>query len=180
MGRFSARRTAQRRPVTSLGDVNATDALEIPLAINLVAVFVGALGGTLRAGEDEKTDLVGVFTLAAAMGFGGGVVRDVLLGNLPPNAIITDAYLHRVVASNAATTATVALGTAEAGAQIMAAADIKGTGKVGSLVGQILTGSGKPLYAALTITGAQTAGKFYVVVEYLEPNKVTGELTKVT
>lgn len=110
----------------------------------------------------------------------GLVSANLLLGNLPPNAIITDAYLHRVVASNAATTATVALGTAEAGAQIMAAADIKGTGKVGSLVGQILTGSGKPLYAALTITGAQTTGKFYVVVEYLEPNKVTGELTKVT
>jgi len=110
----------------------------------------------------------------------GLVSVNLLLGNLPPNAIITNAYLHRVVASNAATTATVALGTAEAGAQIMAAADIKGTGKVGSLVGQILTGSGKPLYAALTITGAQTAGKFYVVVEYLEPNKVTGELTKVT
>lgn len=110
----------------------------------------------------------------------GLVSVNLLLGNLPPNAIITDAYLHRVVASNAVTTATVALGTAEAGAQIMAAADIKGTGKVGSLVGQILTGSGKPLYAALTITGAQTAGRFYVVVEYLEPNKVTGELTKVT
>lgn len=110
----------------------------------------------------------------------GLVSVNLLLGNLPPNAIITDAYLHRVVASNAVTTATVALGTVEAGAQIMAAADIKGTGKVGSLVGQILTGSGKPLYAALTITGAQTAGKFYVVVEYLEPNKVTGELTKVT
>lgn len=110
----------------------------------------------------------------------GLVSVNLLLGNLPPNAIITDAYLHRSVASNAATTATVALGTVEAGAQIMAAADIKGTGKVGSLVGQILTGSGKPLYAALTITGAQTAGKFYVVVEYLEPNKVTGELTKVT
>lgn len=110
----------------------------------------------------------------------GLVSTNLLLANLPPNAIITDAYLHRVVASNAATTATVALGTAEGGAQIMAAADIKGTGKVGSLVGQILTGSGKPLYAALTITGAQTAGKFYIIVEYLEPNKVTGELTVVT
>lgn len=110
----------------------------------------------------------------------GLVSTNLLLANLPPNAIITDAYVHREVASNAVTSATVALGTAEGGAQIMAAADLKGTGKVGSLVGQILTGSGKPLFAALTITGAQTAGKFYVVVEYLEPNKVTGELTKVT
>lgn len=109
----------------------------------------------------------------------GLVSTNLLLGNLPAGAIITDAYVHRVTASNAATTATVALGTAEGGAQIMAAADIKGTGKIGSLVGQILTGTGKPLYAALAITGAQTAGKFYVVVEYLEPNKVTGELTPV-
>lgn len=110
----------------------------------------------------------------------GLVTTNLLLANLPPNAIITDAYVHREVASNAATSATVALGTTEGGAQILAAADLKGTGKIGSLVGQILTGSGKPLFAALTITGAQTAGKFYVVVEYLEPNKVTGELTKVT
>ena len=62
------------------------DVLELPLAINLLAVFFGALGGTLRAGEEEHTDLVGVFTLAAAMGFGGGLVRDLLLGNLPPAA----------------------------------------------------------------------------------------------
>ena len=106
---------------------------------------------------------------------------NLLLANLPPNAIITDAYLHRVAVSDAATSATFKLGTTEGGAEVMAAADVKAaTGKVGSLVGQILTNSGKPLYGALTITGAQTAGKFYVVVEYLEPLKSTGELTKVT
>lgn len=67
--------------------------LEVPLAINLLAVFVGALGGAVRAGDDEHTDLVGVFTLAAAMGFGGGIVRDVLLGNLPPLAFRDAKYL---------------------------------------------------------------------------------------
>lgn len=76
------------------------DVLELPLAINLLAVFFGALGGTLRAGEDEKTDLVGVFTLAAAMGFGGGLVRDLLLGNLPPAAFRDPSYL--IVAAGAA------------------------------------------------------------------------------
>ena len=111
----------------------------------------------------------------------GLVSTNLLLANLPPNAIITDAYVHRVTVSDAATSATFKLGTTEGGAEVMAAADIKAaTGKVGSLVGQILTNSGKPLYGALTITGAQTAGKFYVVVEYLEPLKSTGELTKVT
>ena len=79
--------------------MDVPDALAIPLVINLVAVFVGALGGTLRAGEDERTDLVGVFTLAAAMGFGGGVVRDVLLGNLPPAAFRDARYLAAAAAA---------------------------------------------------------------------------------
>ncbi len=82
------------------GHVPLPDVLELPLAINLLAVFFGALGGTLRAGEDEKTDLVGVFTLAAAMGFGGGLVRDLLLGNLPPAAFRDPSYL--IVAAGAA------------------------------------------------------------------------------
>jgi uncharacterized membrane protein YeiH len=76
------------------------DVLELPLAINLLAVFFGALGGALRAGEEEHTDLVGVFTLAAAMGFGGGLVRDILLGNLPPAAFRDPSYL--IVAAGAA------------------------------------------------------------------------------
>ncbi|NTV39959.1 MAG: hypothetical protein HGA51_08410, partial [Demequinaceae bacterium] len=71
----------------------APEVLEIPLAINLIAVFAGALGGTIRAGDDDRTDLVGVFTLAAAMGFGGGIVRDILLGNLPPAAFRDPLYL---------------------------------------------------------------------------------------
>lgn len=84
-----------------------TELLEIPLAVNLVAVFFGALGGTLRAGEDDHTDLVGVFTLAAAMGFGGGIIRDILLGNLPPAAFREPLYL--VVAAAAAGLGMVAL-----------------------------------------------------------------------
>ena len=76
------------------------EVLELPLFLNLLAVFFGALGGALRAGEDEHTDLVGVFTLAAAMGFGGGIVRDVLLGNLPPAAFRDPSYL--VAAAGAA------------------------------------------------------------------------------
>ncbi|WP_062071784.1 trimeric intracellular cation channel family protein [Demequina sediminicola] len=67
--------------------------LDIPLAINLAAVFVGALVGTVRAGEDPKVDVVGMFTLAAVLGFGGGLVRDILLGNLPPAAFRDARYL---------------------------------------------------------------------------------------
>lgn len=69
------------------------EVLEIPLAINLIAVSVGALGGAIRAGDEARTDVVGVFTLAAVMGFGGGIVRDVLLGNLPPAAFRDPRYV---------------------------------------------------------------------------------------
>ncbi len=69
------------------------EALEIPLAINVAAVFVGALGGAVRAGEDEHVDVVGVLTLAAVMGFGGGIIRDVLLGNLPPAVLRHPSYV---------------------------------------------------------------------------------------
>jgi len=75
----------------------AAEALEIPLAINVAAVFVGALGGAFRAGEDERVDVVGVLTLATVMGFGGGIIRDVLLGNLPPAVLRSPWYVASVV-----------------------------------------------------------------------------------
>ena len=73
------------------------EALEIPLAINLAAVSVGALSGAIRAGDDDRVDLVGLVTLAAVMGFGGGIIRDVLLGNLPPAVLRDPSYLIAVV-----------------------------------------------------------------------------------
>lgn len=76
-------------------------ALEIPLAINLAAVSVGALSGAIRAGDDERTDIWGLFMLAAVMGFGGGLVRDILLGNLPPAVLRDPAYLLCVIGATA-------------------------------------------------------------------------------
>ena len=75
----------------------AAEALEIPLAINVAAVFVGALGGAVRAGDDERVDIVGVLTLATVMGFGGGIIRDILLGNLPPAVLQNPWYVASVV-----------------------------------------------------------------------------------
>lgn len=73
------------------------EVLEVPLAINLAAVSVGALSGAIRAGEDDRVDLVGLITLAAVMGFGGGIIRDVLVGNLPPAVLRDPSYLIAVV-----------------------------------------------------------------------------------
>lgn len=103
-----------------------------------------------------------------------------LVANLPRDAVLTDAYVVVDEVSNAATAATVALGTAEGGAQIMAAADVKAAvGVVGSLVGKLKTGNGMPVYMALTYTGATTNyGSYTVVVEYTEFRKTSGEYTK--
>ena len=64
----------------------------MPQWIYVAAVFIGALGGAIRAGEDEHTDLVGVLTLSAAMGFGGAILRDILLGRLPPQSLRDPSY----------------------------------------------------------------------------------------
>jgi uncharacterized membrane protein YeiH len=73
--------------------------LQLPLMLNIAAVAVGACSGTLRAGEEEDIDVTGMFALALCFGFGGGLVRDILLGNLPPAALRTPVYLLTVLAA---------------------------------------------------------------------------------
>lgn len=65
--------------------------LQLPLWIDLVAVGVGALAGAAVAVR-EDLDVVGGLLLAVAMGTGGGIVRDVLLG-IAPVALTSNAYL---------------------------------------------------------------------------------------
>lgn len=56
------------------------------LALDLLGVFVFALSGGLTAVR-KQFDVLGVIVLAVAAGLGGGVVRDVLLGAVPPVGI---------------------------------------------------------------------------------------------
>jgi uncharacterized membrane protein YeiH len=53
------------------------------LTLDLVGVFVFALSGGL-AGVRKGFDILGVVVLAAAAGLGGGILRDVLIGAVPP------------------------------------------------------------------------------------------------
>lgn len=101
------------------------------------------------------------------------------LANLPEDALITNAYVNVITASDAATTAAATLGTAEGGSQLLTAVNLKTAGKQGTFAGQRMTGTGAELWLNTTITGAATAvAKYLVVVEYLEFNKATGEYTK--
>tara|TARA_R110000851_G_scaffold14313_5_gene48495 strand:+ start:4314 stop:4757 length:444 start_codon:yes stop_codon:yes gene_type:complete len=102
-----------------------------------------------------------------------------LIGKLPPDAVITNAYVHVITAGDAATSASAKLGTAEGGSQVLSAANLKTLGKQGTFTGQVHTDTGVDLYLGLTITGAATDVAHYVtVVEYLEYQKNTGEYTR--
>src|ERR1700747_3853450 len=63
--------------------------------IDLLGVFVGALGGALSAVRDTryKYDLVGVTGLAFASALGGGITRDLILQKGPPLAFADARYL---------------------------------------------------------------------------------------
>lgn len=59
-----------------------------PTWLGLLATFVGALGGALLGRQRSPgLDLAGMAVLAISLGFGGGVIRDILIGNTPPVAL---------------------------------------------------------------------------------------------
>ena len=56
------------------------------LTLDLVGIFVFAISGGLVAVRNQL-DIVGVVVLAMATGLGGGVIRDVVIGAVPPPAV---------------------------------------------------------------------------------------------
>jgi uncharacterized membrane protein YeiH len=55
----------------------------VQLALDLLGIFVAALTGGL-VGVRRRLDLFGVLVLAVVTGLGGGIIRDLLIGRLPP------------------------------------------------------------------------------------------------
>lgn len=62
------------------------------LVLDLTGIFVFAVSGAL-VGVHKRFDLVGLVVLAAVTALGGGVLRDVLLGDTPPLAVRDALYL---------------------------------------------------------------------------------------
>jgi uncharacterized membrane protein YeiH len=54
------------------------------LALDLTGTFAFALNGALTALRVARLDIVGVVTLGMITAIGGGIIRDVMLGALPP------------------------------------------------------------------------------------------------
>lgn len=69
-------------------------AFTIPLWVDLLAVGIGSLQGATFAAQfrDRRLDLLGVAIIGVATGFGGGIIRDLLLAQTP-RALESNAYL---------------------------------------------------------------------------------------
>ena len=63
------------------------------LVLYLGGTFAFALNGALTADRAAHLDIVGVITLGMITAVGGGIIRDVLLGALPPATFVDWRYL---------------------------------------------------------------------------------------
>ncbi len=61
----------------------------------ITAIVLGALGGALAARRDRRSrfDFTGILGLGLISGVGGGITRDVLLGDGPPLSLLHPSYL---------------------------------------------------------------------------------------
>ena len=64
----------------------------VPVALDLIGIFVFALSGALL-GIRIQFDIVGVIVIGAVTGLGGGIMRDVLIGDIPPASFTDWRYL---------------------------------------------------------------------------------------
>ena len=74
----------------------------IPTAFDLAGTFVFAVSGALVAVR-SRLDLFGTLVLAGATGLGGGLVRDVLLGDVPPPGLVDWWFLVAAACAGVAT-----------------------------------------------------------------------------
>jgi uncharacterized membrane protein YeiH len=74
----------------------------VPTGFDLAGTFVFAVSGALVAVR-ARLDLFGTLVLAGATGLGGGLVRDVLLGDVPPPGLVDWKFLAVAALAGVAT-----------------------------------------------------------------------------
>ena len=124
------------------------DPVQVPLWIDISAVVVAALGGSVvavRAGFD----LTGIFGLGILTGLGGGLIRDVLLNELPV-AMRSPWYI--VAAISAAATVSLLAKQVEKGLALLIILDAGALGLYG------VTGTNKALANGLGVWPALLLG----------------------
>lgn len=66
--------------------LEAADLPQLPVGLDMAAVALGAVQGAVfatRMAEERKIDILGIVVIGIATALGGGIVRDVLLNQLP-------------------------------------------------------------------------------------------------
>jgi len=63
------------------------------LILDLLGTFAFALNGALIAIRNSRIDIVGVIALAMITALGGGILRDIMIGNVPPETFRDWRYL---------------------------------------------------------------------------------------
>ena len=63
------------------------------LGLDLTGTFAFALNGAMTGEEAAKLDIVGMLTLGMITALGGGILRDILIGALPPATFSSWPYL---------------------------------------------------------------------------------------
>jgi uncharacterized membrane protein YeiH len=74
---------------------------DLLLVLSLAGTAVFAINGALTAVQAARLDIVGVITLGTITALGGGIVRDVLLGTLPPEGLADWRFLTVALACSA-------------------------------------------------------------------------------
>lgn len=75
---------------------------DVRLVLDIVGIFVFALSGGL-VGVRARLDMFGVAVLAWATGLGGGIIRDVLIGDVPPPGISNPWFIVTVLVAGLVT-----------------------------------------------------------------------------
>ncbi len=75
-----------------------TTQLPLLLALDLVGTFAFGLNGALTAVRAARLDVVGVLALGVITALGGGIIRDVLIGAIPPATFQDWRYLGLALA----------------------------------------------------------------------------------
>ncbi|KAE8765869.1 trimeric intracellular cation channel family protein [Georgenia thermotolerans] len=73
---------------------------EVARALDLLGVFAFAVNGAFTAVEKTRVDIVGILSLGIITALGGGIIRDLCIGSVPP-AAFTDRYYLGIAAGGA-------------------------------------------------------------------------------
>jgi len=73
-------------------DVYQVEEMHLTYLLDILGTLVFAISGAFRAVKYEL-DLLGVLVLSVATGVGGGILRDLLIGSVPPSALRDETYL---------------------------------------------------------------------------------------